>query len=166
MFGHNDHAHEQNCDSNTYDFVAVLFQSENQDQVCGFIESLEDNNYDESGQINLSNLYFDKSKWANIHEYSKVMSPIEIFGLIFSISLFLVLMVYSCYLRSALLRKEPVDGSIPTHPRQKFPRFSTISRINSGIMAARSYWDHSWDDTNLLTLDSMASDYSGPIRER
>ena len=140
--------------------------------MCGFIESLEDNNYDESGQINLANLYFDKSKWADIHEYSKVVSPIETFGLVFSIALFLVLLVYSCYLRSALLRKEPVDHSIPTLPRPKFPRMSVkqvslasqaggISRINSGITAARTHFECSWDDTDSLT---MASDF-GSMKE-
>jgi hypothetical protein len=146
-------------------FVQSENQKENQDQVCSFIESMTDNNYDEHGEINLGNLYFDKSKWANIHEYTKVMSPGQIFGLIFSISLLLVLLFYSCYLHSALLRKEPRDSSIPTLPRPKFPRVSAkqtglasqaglISRINSGITSARSHFGSSWDDNDSLTMAS------------
>jgi hypothetical protein len=133
---------------------------------------LEDNNYDEHGEFNLGNLYFDKSKWANIQEYTKVVSPGQIFGLIFSISLFLVLLFYSCYLHSALLRKEPRDGSIPTLPRPKFPRVSSkqiglatkaglISRISSGITSARSHFEASWDDDDSLT---MASSEFGPAK--
>jgi hypothetical protein len=131
---------------------------------------LEDNNYDELGEINLDNLYFDKSKWANMHEYSKFVSPGQIFGLIVSISLFLVLLVYSCYLYSALLRNERREG-VPTLPRPKFPRVSAkqaglatqaglISRISSGITSARSHFEASWDDNDSITMAS--SEFEDP----
>lgn len=132
-------------------------QSENQEQtdgdVCNFIQSLEDNHYDENGEINLSNLYFDKTKWANVHEYTKLVSPAQIFGIVASVSLCLGLLIYSCCLHNALsqAKKAEVDtkpkkhdfsnsllyrnGPIPVQGKAR------LSRNPSGIMQHRSRGD-------------------------
>jgi hypothetical protein len=119
-------------------------QSDNQEatetEVCGFIESLVMNTYDEYGDINLANMYFDMAKWTDYSEYTKVVSPAQIFGLLISILLFLGLSTYAGYLHHKL-KKRPIWNS--TWPRSQFEDTTAqeagkISRVHSGIMVNRS----------------------------
>ena len=110
----------------------------NEDTVCSYIESLVEGNYDEDGEIMLSNMVFDKSKWMDPRQYTKVMSIGQIFGLIISISIFLSILSYSCYLHSKLTRRRPwrkpkIDKKSPEYLAGK------LSKNNSGITSARSY---------------------------
>ena len=137
--------------------VTPIRKSENQEQtegsVCNFIQSLEENHYDEYGEINLANLYFDTSKWADYHQYTKFVSPTQIVCLVVSILLFLGLLIYSCCLHNALTQpararkprgQRDFTGSLLYH-KQPPPvyRGDQISPVYSGITKHRSHGDSS-----------------------
>lgn len=138
--------------------------------MCNFIQSLEENHYDEYGEINLANLYFDSSKWADYHQYTKFVSPAQIFGLVASIMLFLGLLIYSCCLHNALtqagkIRKPPrghrdFKGSLLYHKQPpSMNRGDQISPVYSGITGHRSNGDssesensrNSWGDVSATS---------------
>jgi len=132
--------------------------------VCGFIQSLEENHYDEDGEINLSNLSFDTSKWSDYHQYTKFVSPVQIIGLVASISLFLGLLFYSCCLRNSLVRASKVSasdkkrkqkphnfGGSLLYQKRDTQRGHRLSRIHSGITRHRSRGE---------SFDTWASDES------
>jgi hypothetical protein len=120
-----------------------LLQSANQEateqEVCDFIESLVMNTYDEYGEINLQNMYFNMAKWKDFAEYTKVVSPAQIFGLVISILLFLGLLMYSFYLHHKL--HKDMQGRQWYYSQRHDPKVNLagrVSRTHSGIMVNRS----------------------------
>ena len=114
-------------------------QEETEEEVCNFIESLVMNTYDENGEINLAKMYFDASNWKDVTEYTKILSPGQIFGLIFSILLMLGLAIYAIYLYHKI-RNANRWNIYRTSPRSD-PNANLagkISRVHSGIMWSRS----------------------------
>lgn len=128
---------------NRYLYEGDKYESDNQeeteDAVCGFIESLVMNTYDENGEINLAKMYFDPSNWKDITEYTKIVAPGQIFGLVFSILLCIGLGIYAMFLYNKL-RKAKQWNLYHTSPRND-PNANLagkISRVHSGIMWNRS----------------------------
>lgn len=95
------------------------------------------NTYDEYGEINLANMYFDTAKWTDYNEYTKVVSPAQIFGLLISILLFLGLSLYAGYLHHKLKKRATTwqHRYFEDHHAQIAGR---TSRVHSGIMVNRS----------------------------
>jgi hypothetical protein len=95
------------------------------------------NTYDEYGEINLANTYFDMAKWTDYNEYKKVVTPAQIFGLLISILLFLGLSLYAGYLQRKLKKREmPWHHRYPEDPHAQMA--GRTSRVQSGIMVNRS----------------------------
>ena len=111
-------------------------QYSNEDQVCDYIESLVENNYDESGEIYMRNREFELSNWQDPHEYAKVVtgaSPFQILFLVVSIGIFLSLLVYSCYLSKKLRHRMPWRP-----PTSVISPYATSASVAGGSMAAVS----------------------------
>lgn len=107
--------------------------------MCEFIESLIMHTYDEFGEINLAPMYFNLSNWYDVTEYTKVVSPAQIFGLIVSILLMVGLAIYAVVLYHKL-RMTKQYTVYHTSPRGDANSHlaGKISRVHSGIMTNRS----------------------------
>lgn len=132
-----------------------LFQSENQEvteaTVCSFIGSLVEDNYDESGEIKpISRKY----SWYNYHRYG--MSLGQVVWLVISVTLFVGLSAYVCYLNRALVHRKAW-----TRPMldPKSPEFiaGKLSRCNSEILMSRS--PTSWEQgDDISTISGFTGD--------
>lgn len=116
-------------------------QEENEEDVCEFIASLVEGNYDEYGEIYFGNS-FRLSNWSDPEEYKK-LSPMTVFGLVSSVLLFLIISVYTCVLRSRLTRRPNQRNNNLTGLMAPWKPFSPakslrIARQNSGIVQCRS----------------------------
>jgi hypothetical protein len=96
--------------------------------------------YDEDGEINLAKMYFDPTNWKSITEYTKIVSPAQIFGLVVSILLMLGLAIYAVVLYSQLKKASQLNvyHTSPRHGDPNAHLAGKISRVHSGIMFSRS----------------------------
>lgn len=109
--------------------------------MCNFIESLVMKTYDEDGEINLAKMYFDPTNWKSITEYTKIVSPAQIVGLVVSILLMLGLAIYAVVLYAQLKRANQWNAYRTSPRHQSDPNAhlaGRISRVHSGIMFSRS----------------------------
>ena len=132
-------------------------QEENELKVCNFIDSLVENHYDEYGEIVLG-FQFNTSNWNDYREYYKVsrsVAPIQIFGLVASIFLVILLLLYSIYLHAKVMKLNQLQSAWyeewhPARNSRTALDAGKISRIQSGIMAGRSTSNFSFPDgTNV-----------------
>jgi len=114
------------------------YKSSNQEAteqlVCNFISNVVTSQYDEYGDIYVSNgdYYHQNTYFKN--EVVKDVSTMQILGLCTSMFICMFLLLYACYLHRAILRKAP------WRPRRGGTEAlaGQISRQNSGIVMGRS----------------------------
>jgi len=113
-------------------------QEANERDVCNFVASLIENNYDEYGEVYLESPEWEISKWKSINAYKQDMqavSSVQILGLVFSVGLVVGLVAYSVYLRQKLItRRVPWKFGFAGNKTVDAP----INKANSGIMMQRS----------------------------
>lgn len=114
----------------------------NEEQVCNFVESLMENNFDEYGEIYLSgaNDSFQFSNWNKLSEYQKVTRNVsggQIFWLATSGGLVIGLFAYAAYLHSKVTRIWRPKKQYPKYPAEDY----TATRSASGITMLRSRSD-------------------------
>jgi hypothetical protein len=107
-------------------------------------------NFNENGEVNLSNQYFDQSKWTDYHQYGKIMTVGQAIGLVISVSLFLGVLSYIIYLQRALVHRKPWKKPALNKLSQAYLA-GRLSRNNSEITGARSRPD----DASTITYNSM-----------
>lgn len=110
-------------------------QEANEEDVCNFVASLVENNYDEYGEIILESEELSWENWANLKAYKRDVVKVtngQIFGLMFSIGCVLLLSAYVAYLRYKLKHRAPWIAG-----KYGFPGRG-LSRIHSGITMQRS----------------------------
>ena len=135
-------------------------QYQEQQLACGFIDSVVMGNYDEMGYVNLkSNWNYqnenndpewvrDNMSAASMMQSARVVSPLQIFFLIFSILACGTLVVWSKTLHTSLTKKEPWAPRREWSARNVFRRPEPqqqpgINPSDSGIGASRVRSDHS-----------------------
>jgi len=109
-------------------------QAATEQLVCNFISNIVTSQYDEYGDIYVSNRdYYDQNTYFK-NEVVKDVSTMQILGLCTSIFICMFLLLYSCYLHRAIMRKAP------WRPRRGGTEAlaGQISRQNSGIVMGRS----------------------------
>lgn len=127
----NRYMNEQNIEE-TYNSE---IQADDELNVCNFVDSLMENNYDETGEIWLKSASFDIANWQSLQEYQKEvsrMTPVQMFFLIASLFLMLGLFIYAVYLYSKIRTYLGSKNRYPTY------RSYTIDRDQSGITENRS----------------------------
>ena len=115
--------------------VQSEIQADDELNVCNFVDSLMENNYDETGEIWLKSASFDIANWQSLQEYQKEvsrMTPVQMFFLIASLFLMLGLFIYAVYLYSKIRTYLGSKNRYPTY------RSYTIDRDQSGITENRS----------------------------
>lgn len=138
-------------------------QEMNEDQVCAFIESMHDQNYNEYGVVYLEG----KELYGSKHHLFSAASTLQQIGLVFSAGLFLALAVYSVYLSKKLYYRKPwrpprsvnapfSSGASVAASANAVSDAGRLSRANSGIMAMRSgegssYYRDTWGDHDSLS---------------
>ena len=115
-----------------------MYQSKNQflneEQVCGFIESIRLKTYDESGEVILDNNLSWQNWKQEVRIQREAMRPGLKAGLVLSALAAAGMAVYACFLHGLLARK-----NIPWRPkREKGEDPTDIARQNSGILMGRS----------------------------
>ena len=116
-----------------------------------------ENHYDEYGEIIIGNKFFNPTNWNNIHEYynaARTIHPLQIFGLIASITVVLSLAVYSWYLRSKISKAKTYYFFNKSKTAMDAGR---ISRIQSGIVTGRSqsYADYNAYNDGIKSNDGF-----------
>lgn len=114
---------------------------------CSYIDSVKSGNYDEMGYVNLkANWNYNEylaPEWLRTNPYIEAVarvSPLQIFGLIFSVSAFIGLAAYSKTLHTSLVKRE----EWATQSRRPWPsifRGPSMNRIDSGIDIIRQPTD-------------------------
>ena len=120
-------------------FEGTYEQAANERDVCNFVASLVENNYDEYGEAKLESPEWELSKWKQINAYRQDMeavSPIQILGLIFSAGMLVVLFFYTLYLRYKLTRRVP--WTLGFGKQAEAENAGRIARAGSGITMQRS----------------------------
>ena len=116
--GYNNGQNNGNNNGQNGDFEQMYqswAQAENEEQVCGFIDSLNQGTYDESGKIFLGNEWLNPSNWGkNISVQSKAMSGAMKFALILSALAVVLMAVYACHLTNELRDSDDEERSEPT----------------------------------------------------
>ena len=124
------------CNANFKDKLNT-YKSENQaateQLVCNFITNIVTSQYDEYGNIYVSNRDYYAQKYFK-NEVVKDIFETQILCLCSSILLCMFLLIYACYLHRAIMRKAP------WRPRRGGTEAlaGQISRQNSGIIMGRS----------------------------
>lgn len=126
-------------------------QKENEDQVCAFIESLADKNYDESGEIKAA---AEKYGWYTYQHYG--MSGWQVICVTVSVALFVGVLSYVVYLHRALVNRKPWNKPILDNSSPELLA-GRLSRCNSEIITSRS--PASYDDS----VSSISGTISGTI---
>jgi hypothetical protein len=144
-------------------------QADNENAVCGFIESLIENNYDEYGEIYIFDV--DLTQWQNVQQYknmARAVSSFQLSVILLSLGVSLALFLYSCYLNHKLRVRIP-DTWTPYTPGQEnrvdylgYGESGHTSRHNSGILMMRSRspaetLNTSQGDATTTHFDSMMS---------
>jgi hypothetical protein len=120
-------------------------QADNEEAVCGFIESLIENNYDEYGEIYIFNV--DLTQWQNVQQYknmARAVSSFQLSVILLSVGVSLALFLYSCYLNHKLRVRIPTHWTPYTHGQENcvdyldYNESGHSSRLNSGILMMRS----------------------------
>jgi hypothetical protein len=120
-------------------------QADNEEAVCGMIESLIENNYDEYGEIYIFEV--DLTKWQNVQQYknmARAVSSFQLSVILLSIGVSLGLFLYSCYLNHKLRVRIPTSWTPYTHGQENrvdyldYTESGGSSRLNSGILMMRS----------------------------
>lgn len=139
----------------TIELFSCVFQYENQEaneeQVCTFIESLVERNYDERGEVVLRSAYFNADNWQHPGEYVKVVreaSVLQKLALTFSMMVFFGLFGYSVYLTKKLVYRKPwrpprsvispYAGGVDAKSISAVSEAGRLSRACSGIVQLRS----------------------------
>jgi hypothetical protein len=136
-------------------------QADNEKAVCGFLESLIENNYDEYGEIYTNDVNF--ADWQNVQQYKNMarsVSSLQLSGILFFVVVSLALFLYSCYLNHKLRVRIPwtpyTHGQDNPVDYLDYGEAGRLSRINSGILMMRS---RSPENSTRSTRDG---DFVGP----
>jgi hypothetical protein len=120
-------------------------QADNEEAVCGFIESLIENNYDEYGEIYIFDV--DLTQWQNVQQYknmARAVSSFQLSVILLSVGVSLALFLYSCYLNHKLRVRIHDTWTPYTHDQDNMVDYldygesGRSSRLNSGILMMRS----------------------------
>lgn len=105
-----------------------------EDLACDFIDSVVMGNYNEMGLLNIDDYTAIESQSGWFSETRKGVTPIQIFGLVASLSACAVLAVWSMTLHQSLSKRGP------WRPRRTGASnaIETLDRQNSGIVMGRS----------------------------
>jgi hypothetical protein len=120
-------------------FEGQYEQEANEEDVCNFVASLVENNYDEYGEAVLEDPEWTLAKWKEINAYRQDLvrtTSRQILGIVFSILLCLALSAYIAYLRCKLTRRLP--WSLGFGKNDAAERAGQIGRVGSGITMQRS----------------------------
>lgn len=138
------------------------------ENACPFIESLVENNYDESGQVILSN-EFNFSNWKSKQEYVNVVRTAtkgQKISAVVSFTIAAILFGYAMYLHRKLVFRKPwkpprhANDPISDYYRSAFDsraEAGRISRSNSGIMQNRSFSTMEGQSINDSTVTGNSS---------
>jgi hypothetical protein len=88
--------------------------------------------YDETGEIIIRSKSFSFSDWRNIPEAVNMVTPVQLFGLVASLSLMLGLLFYSIYLYTKVKRIHASRNLYPTYMADE------VVRNESGIRMTRT----------------------------
>lgn len=126
-------------------------QESNEEDVCNFIESLVEHNYDEKGEVVLRSANFNVEHWHNPGEYVKVVqqaSPLQRLSLGLSMLIFFSLFGYAVYLTKKLVYRKPwrpprsvvspYGGGADSKTASAVAEAGRLSRAWSGIAQLRS----------------------------
>ncbi|CAB9503904.1 expressed unknown protein [Seminavis robusta] len=114
-------------------------QEANEQDVCNFVASLVENNYDEYGEAILESPEWTLAKWKSINAYRQDLvrtSSGQILGIVFSVGLVAALAIYAIYLRYKLTRRLP--WSLGFGKSSAADQAGKIGRVSSGITMQRS----------------------------
>lgn len=121
-------------------YIGQYQQEANEDDVCNFVASLVENNYDEWGEAVLESPEWELAKWKEINAYKQDLvaraSPGQILSILGSIGLVVVLLFYIIYLRYKLTRRMPWTPGYGKSDQAAYA--GRISRVGSGITMQRS----------------------------
>ena len=124
-------------DPDTYE--GAYQQEANEEDVCNFVASLVENNYDENGEAILESPEWELSKWKDINAYRQDVvsaSPLQVLGIIFSAGMVVILFFYIVYLRYKLTRRVPWSRGFGHY--DEAGHAGRIARVSSGITMQRS----------------------------
>jgi len=118
-------------------------QAMNEDEVCDFLEAMNDHSYNEYGQLYLGSN--DLGEWFDDPRASTGQKML----LLLSLASFVFLAVYSAYLTKKLIYRKPwrpprnvhspySSGAYASGPARAVAEAGRVSRANSGIVALRS----------------------------
>ena len=126
-------------------------QEANEEQVCTFIESLVESNYNEKGEVVLRSVNFNTENWQHPGEYVKVVqeaSAFQKFALTISMMVFFSLFGYAIYLTKKLVYRKPwrpprrvtspYAGGVSAKSISAVSEAGRMSRASSGIVQLRS----------------------------
>lgn len=120
-------------------FQGQYEQEANEEDVCNFVASLVENNYDEYGEAVLEDPEWTLARWKEINAYRQDLvrtTPGQILGIVLSIFLCLALSAYITFLRYKLTRRLP--WSLGFGRNDAAEQAGRIGRVSSGITMQRS----------------------------
>ena len=114
-------------------------QEANEEDVCNFVASLIENNYDEYGEAVLESPEWELSRWKEINAYRQDIvraTKEQIIAILASVGLVVLLSLYITYLRYKLSRRVPWFRGFGKSEEAEYA--GHIARASSGITMQRS----------------------------
>ena len=135
------------CDKHYKSYKSPKSYYGNQDLSCKFIQSVVQGNYNEMGFVNLQynnlgensgNILTSSTYYQEYEHYAQEVSPLQIFGLIASISACAILFLYATF-----LGRTTANSKVPWRPRRGIRAGAALTadpmvRNDSGIALNRS----------------------------